>query len=391
MDVNAILAGLRIVWQPIVDLETGEILGHEALVRGAPASEWEFPAALFPGMAGLGAQAALETRCRELAFRGAEALPPSSMLFLNVNTRELTDETFPKPPPSLGSVRIALEISEEHPLLSNEPLLAAIQRWRAQGHLIVLDDYGAGYAAAATVLALQPHLLKLDLRLVRGIDQNPQQQSMVASIRDYTADLGIQLVAEGIETAEECAMIATLGVRYGQGYWLGRPEPTPMVQAQRRPITRVSVSAPPHSDSDAESTLQFYAQAIQSVSAPMYVVDRRRRIVGWNDAARRLTGHTDAVLFHHCFEGILDHQTDTGRVLCRGACPMVHSMATSQGVGPSPVTLRARDGSRIRVETVVVPILDGQRNRVVGALEYIHARPSEDTQLLGAVLKAVDG
>ncbi len=371
MNVPHVLQRLRMVFQPIIDLNQGTVFGHEALARGESGSPWELPQYLFPAMRDASAGALLERRCRELATsHGAALLPLNQTLFVNLDTHCLP---FDLPVPERFHQfphRLAIEISEQHPILNNNELLEAIGRWRQEGHLIVLDDYGTGYAAANTVIALQPDIVKLDISLIHQIDQDRTRQSLVASIRDYTLDLGIRLVAEGIETEAEYQMVQKLGIDYGQGFLLGMPDAALKESSVAPKPTEPTAASTGASTGTAIALFQFYQEAIQQSAIPTYIVDRRRRIVAWNDAAVGAVGHPAGVMLNQrCSAGPLQHQDEAGRTLCVGACPLVSSMVTKSVVGPSVVTLLNAKGTRRRATTVSIPIWDPERRRVIGAIE----------------------
>ena len=371
MDVQQVLQSLQVAFQPIVNLHTGDIFGHEALIRGPAGSDWEMPSQLFPAMEAAGAGSLLEDACRrEAASRGARLLPDGHTLFMNVGTRYALF-AFPIPPRFRDTPhQLAIEISEQYPLLDNDALLTAIRQWRERGHLIVLDDYGTGYAAATTVLAFQPDIVKLDIGLVRDIDRDARRQAIVASIRDYTHDLGIRLVAEGIETESECAVLRQIGVDYGQGFWLRRPDITVSTHLTHQPPSPGDSRPIPRRPPAASPILDFYAAAIHQADIPMYLVNRRRQIVAWNAAAVQAVGYAEPEMVGRaCFRGSLRHQDLSGRALCVGACPLVHSMVSKNVVGPSPITLMTAEGTRIPATTVVVPLWDPVRQRIIGAVE----------------------
>ena len=169
-----LLSQLWMAWQPIVDLSAGTVMGHEALIRGPVDSPWATPAALFAWAEEEDRAADLEETCRTLALSQAGAdWEPGQHLFLNVDGRwprlpnpweHHVSETAP----------LVLERSERQSLLENPRLLSAIARWRQAGHLLALDDYGTGDAGTATLLAIRPHLLKLDRALIADVDRRPQ-------------------------------------------------------------------------------------------------------------------------------------------------------------------------------------------------------------------------
>ena len=374
-------------WQPIVDLMEERVHGYEALARGPRGTPYELPAGLFASVHGERHAHRLEQHLRRLALRdGARVLPPDALVFVNVDSRwpdmDLDLAAGPLPPE-----RVAIELTEMRPILENDAVLQGVARWRQRGHLIVIDDYGTGYAAAATVLALQPDLLKLDIRLVSGIDTDGRRQTLVESIRKFTADVGVRLVAEGVETTGELETVRELGVDFAQGFLLARPAaPPPQVTWPEAARPRRATVDRRHQDA-AERLLGLYARSIQSANLPAYVVDRRRRIVGWNGLATRLTGHAPAQMVgHRCFEpGGLRHEDTAGRSLCARDCPVVRCMA-SAAPRADVVSLAARDGRRLVVRILATPIWDSEHGHVVGAVEQFEPVGEADAAALKAAL-----
>ena len=223
-----LLDGLWVALQPVVDLMTGCVLGHEALIRGPEGSDRETPDQLFAQADAAQVRVALELTCRTLAINALfHALPPEQMLFLNV---DLTLGPLPIDPlgRDLPWDRIGLEISEHHPVPRDSAALDQINEWRTQGYGIVLDDYGVGYSSLGMAITVHPHILKLDRELVQNIDQNPFGTDVIRSMVAMWHDKNIRIVAEGIETPEELHVLQALGVDYGQGFYLGRPARWPV-------------------------------------------------------------------------------------------------------------------------------------------------------------------
>jgi PAS domain S-box-containing protein len=369
-----VLSQLWVAWQPIVDLTTGNLIGHEALVRGPVDSPLAMPAELFAWADRGGHAQELELACRRLALDAAsQEWPTDQRLFLNVDGRwPRLPEPFERR--TVPAVPLAVEISERHSTLDNPRLLEALARWRHAGHWLVVDDYGTGYAAAATVLAIQPDIVKVDRQLIAGLDHDHQKRSFFAMFRGWTEDLGCRLVAEGIETAEELAALRDLGCDYGQGFWLGRPSPTlqgPVALPERTMPTRRA----PATDL-VHPVLAFYGSAIAQSTIPSYVVDRRRRLVAWNDAAANLLGYgREHMEGHLCFTSPLDHRSREDARLCVAACPLVLAMAQRQ-IESSVVSARTRSGERQVLSVSATPLVDSATGRVVGALEQFSALPS---------------
>ncbi len=371
-----LLEQLWVAWQPIVDLHTSRVVGYESLIRGPAATPFATPAALFAWAEAAGQAPALEETCKRLAYEAAHDLwaDPTQRVFLNIDGR------WPKLPDrwdagAAGEIPLAVEVSEARSVLNDEGLLAALERWRRHGHLIVMDDYGTGYAGMAEALVLQPDLVKLDRALIAGVDHHGQKQSLVRAVRSWTDDLGIELLAEGVETAAELAAVARLGCDYAQGYYLA--EPARRLPPVSGPVPRTAPPAP--AAAHPSPALAFYAQAVADSAIPSYVVDRRRELVAWNRAAEALLGHAAGQLVgQRCAMGPLDHRDAAGRLLCRGFCPLAHSMA-EQAVHTMVVSAADAGGQRHRVETWVTPIFDTALGRVVGALAQF--RPVEKSDV----------
>jgi len=119
--------------------------------------------------------------------------------------------------------RIMFEVTEGEQLTDPAHLQSIFNEYRRQGLITAIDDFGAGYAGLNLLARFQPHVLKIDMELIRGIDRDPVRQAIVEGITLVCRRLSIDLVAEGIETAAESACIRDLGIRYQQGYLFARP------------------------------------------------------------------------------------------------------------------------------------------------------------------------
>ncbi len=225
----AFLDELWVALQPIVNLNTGSVLGHEALIRGPSGSDWETPDKIFAMAQQIGQVTELEARCRQLGLDALDnMLPAGQTLFLNVAV-EFERLPLNLQQYDLSPTRVALEISERAPIVRNSPALKIINHWRAQGHPIVLDDYGSGYASLDMAITVHPDILKLDRKMIAEVDRDPFRYDVLHGTVALWHDKNVRLLAEGIETAEELAALQSLGVDYGQGYFLGRPQAVPHV------------------------------------------------------------------------------------------------------------------------------------------------------------------
>jgi EAL domain-containing protein (putative c-di-GMP-specific phosphodiesterase class I) len=220
----------RPVFQVVKELATGRIIGFEALTRFADGTppDLKFNEAV---AAGLGLE--LEHACLTASIRAATALPPGAWLSLNVSPAlALAVE------PLVVLLRttnraIVLEITEHAPIEDYPRLADALVTLRHHARLAV-DDAGAGYAGLRHILEVQPQFVKLDISLVRAVDQDAARRAMIGGMIAFARDAGCALIAEGIETPGELATLQELGVRFGQGYLLGRPAPVEAIDPARR-------------------------------------------------------------------------------------------------------------------------------------------------------------
>jgi EAL domain-containing protein (putative c-di-GMP-specific phosphodiesterase class I)/CheY-like chemotaxis protein len=211
------------VFQPVLDLDTGEILGAEALTRFTDGTR---PDVRFEGAAEVGVGLRLETVTLEAAVAASASLPEGIWLSVNVSPAlVLSGETLGRILAGTGRP-VILEITEHVPVADYPVLRGAIDRLGPQVRLAI-DDAGAGFASFRHILELRPDFVKLDMGLVRGIDADPARQALVAGMRFFATKTRCTLLAEGIETLAESAMLRSLAVRIGQGYLLGRPVAVP--------------------------------------------------------------------------------------------------------------------------------------------------------------------
>ncbi len=246
MEKNAV----EIVYQPIVELQTKRVVGYEALARGTHPRLESQPAPLFKIAEACGLAAELSRHFRRLAVERARALTPGALLFLNVHPAELTatDDSFLTSlidlRPRLGARHIVLEIAEA--------AVTDVTRMRRTRDLVAnlglefaYDDFGAGQSRLVELTDVPPQYLKLDIHVIAGIETSPARQELVRAILGVVRALGVQVVAEGIETAACAAMCRELGCHLGQGFLFGRPGPLPPASEDQRTHHAVSTQAPP--------------------------------------------------------------------------------------------------------------------------------------------------
>jgi EAL domain-containing protein (putative c-di-GMP-specific phosphodiesterase class I) len=180
----------------------------------------------------LGMAADLDRLCRRRAVQGSGAMAEKGRgkIFLNVLPGSLSDpewfeESFTRllMASSLRPRDLVLEVSERGP--DNDParLVAGFEALRKRGFGVALDDVGTGYASLATIEKLRPDYLKVDVSLVRGVDENLIQQELISSLVHIGRRIGAAVVAEGIESESEAAAIRKAGAPLGQGYLFAGP------------------------------------------------------------------------------------------------------------------------------------------------------------------------
>lgn len=224
---------LRVVFQPIVELEAGVPLGYEALARFPGSSR--SPAEWFAEATAAGVGTVLEIASLRLALARAEELPAGTYLSLNVSAAALLDADVLAVLEDAPDGRLVVEITEHAPVADYGALGVVVERLRRRGQRLAIDDAGAGFANMQHVLALRPDLIKLDLAIVRAIDTDPLRKALAAALVTFAASAGLELVAEGVETWSEASTLWDLGVYAGQGHLFGRPEPDPRAPLGRGP------------------------------------------------------------------------------------------------------------------------------------------------------------
>lgn len=218
---------IEMVFQPVVDLRTGRIVGVEALARFRtevvrPPDEW-FADAVTVGLA-----AEMELAAIAAALRRVPDLPPTVRLSVNVSPVVAMTEGFGACIAGAPKDRLVVELTEHVPIDDYGPLVAHLESFRSEGVLVAVDDAGAGYAGLQHIVALRPDVLKLDRELTLGIEDDPSRRAMAASMVHFADEIGALLVAEGIETQAALDTLAQLGITIGQGYLLARPGLLPL-------------------------------------------------------------------------------------------------------------------------------------------------------------------
>jgi len=218
---------LDVVFQPIVDLSTGASFAFEALTR-CKWPEFKNPMKLFERAQEERCCGSLGRKVREVVFARCTDAP----VFVNVHPHELDEGWLVRPddPLFFHERAVYLEITESAAFnyfsLCKNVLKEICSR---SGAFLVVDDLGAGHSNLKRIIDLEPHVVKLDLALVRDIEKSKRQQILVRQVVSLCQELGARVVAEGIETEDELSAVIDTGAHYGQGYLFARPAfPIPM-------------------------------------------------------------------------------------------------------------------------------------------------------------------
>jgi EAL domain-containing protein (putative c-di-GMP-specific phosphodiesterase class I) len=219
------LSTLWVAYQPIVSWSAQHVFAYEALVRNKEPT-LRSPPDLFEAAERLGRLQELGRTIRDRVALTADELPTGSLLFVNVHALELDDESLfsAGAPLSRHAKSVVLEITERAPIEKIRDVGSRVAQLRALGYRIAVDDLGAGYAGLASFAHLEPEVVKVDMSLIRGLDRSPMKQKLLASIVALCHELGIQMIAEGIETDAERETLVNLGGDLCQGYLFARPQ-----------------------------------------------------------------------------------------------------------------------------------------------------------------------
>lgn len=222
------LRSLWMAYQPIV-WAAGDLYGYETLVRTAEAS-LPRPDALFDAAERLGRLTQLGRAIRGSVARSLGPVATQALtVFVNVHSSELTDESLYAIDGELSAAArsVVLEITERAALDAIPEVRSRIRALKDMGFRIAIDDLGAGYAGLTSFAVLEPHIVKLDMSLVRGVDHEPLKRRLVGSMAHVCKESGILVVAEGVETPAEHDAVVDLGCDLVQGYLIGRPGELP--------------------------------------------------------------------------------------------------------------------------------------------------------------------
>jgi predicted signal transduction protein with EAL and GGDEF domain len=229
---------LRMFHQPILDLVSGDVVGFEALMRwqqadGTIVSPIEFiPIAEDTGtIVPIGSWALLESLTQLRRWIDEGVCSPSATMSVNVSTKQLRDTNFPAivsealTRSGVSPQLLWLEVTES--VMAEEPelALAILRRLRSLGVRVALDDFGTGYSSLSMLQKFPLQRIKIDRSFVKGVADNPNDRSLVRTIIAMGRSLGLDMVAEGVESVHQLQVLSDLGCTKAQGYLISHPVP----------------------------------------------------------------------------------------------------------------------------------------------------------------------
>ncbi|HSI58610.1 MAG TPA: EAL domain-containing protein [Ideonella sp.] len=225
---------LQAHFQPIVDLRSGAIFGHEALIRGPVGSPLAMPDALFAAaqQEGLGVRLEIECVSRALSAWAAQRAGGGKLL-LNLSATALVsalqqrsvEQMLAEAGEGVAAASIVIELTEHERVLDHDALVHAAAQLRRHGIEIALDDFGDGRSSLRLWSELKPKLVKIDKYFARDLARNGDKLQTWRALLQIGETFGAELVAEGLEHEDELRLLRDLGVAYGQGWAIGRPAP----------------------------------------------------------------------------------------------------------------------------------------------------------------------
>lgn len=221
---------IYMVYQPIISLKKGTVIGWEALARGPAGSHFMNPGVLFPFAEEADLLFQLEKLCRKKALQQLEGLGVEQKLFLNIHPQTIKDPYFVQGETikliesvGLEPKNIVFEITERHSVDDYLLLNRVMDHYRNQGFLVAIDDAGSGFSSLQSIAELHPDYIKIDMSLVQGIHHNSVKRTLMETMISFAEKIGCLIIAEGIEEEDELNTLAAIGVHYGQGYLIGKP------------------------------------------------------------------------------------------------------------------------------------------------------------------------
>ncbi len=219
------------LYQPIVNLVTGDIMGYEALSRGPEWSQLFSPIAMIQEAEKQGVSYELDYLMRKKAILNLKNIDAHKKIFININPNFIKNESLVYgrtlevlKEKGISPNNVVFELTERTMITDYPAFNEILNHYRLQNYQIAIDDVGAGYSGLRTIQEVKPNFIKIDMELIRNIDEDPIKEALIVAFLNFSLTTNIRLIAEGIEAESELKKLIELGVYYGQGYYLQRPK-----------------------------------------------------------------------------------------------------------------------------------------------------------------------
>ncbi|MDZ4201581.1 MAG: GGDEF domain-containing protein [Gallionella sp.] len=285
---------LSALFQPIMDLTDGAILGYEGLIRGPADSPLHSPVNLFAAAKQHGRSLEVEMLCRKVVLESFSAQNLPGKLFLNVSPETLTDPSFKNGQTlkylqeiGIDPKRVIIEITENQPTFDFEGMRNALLHYRDMGFQIAIDDLGEGFSSLRLWSELRPEYVKIDMHFVQCVNADPLKQQFLKSIQQIAQSSQTRVIAEGIETAEELGVICDIGIPCGQGYFIARPSPTPPLVAPVEACAIASLSGQIHAPNKLMTSRSTTTEKLLRYIEPVHsAIDHEKIFARFSDNPR---------------------------------------------------------------------------------------------------------
>ncbi|MBU3112305.1 GGDEF domain-containing protein [Clostridium lacusfryxellense] len=221
---------LRSVFQPIVSLQTGDVIGYEALTRGPVDSKYINPEILFDDAKTHDLLWDLEILCRSNAIKAYSKFISDKLLFVNIDPAVLKDEHFIKgftkeilTEHNISPMSLIFEITEKTSIDSYKNFNEVINYYKSQGYKIAIDDVGTGYSGLTTIAKTRPNYIKMDMSLITNVTRDSFKKAIIKSFVEFANTTNTKIIAEGIEEVSDLYTLIEIGVHYGQGFLINKP------------------------------------------------------------------------------------------------------------------------------------------------------------------------
>ena len=269
---------LNTVFQPIFDFREGRIVGYEALVRGPEGSSLQSPYELFSAAQAAGLALELNIVCVQQILRAFARAALEGSLFINISPQLIVQRGFEQERAGrfmrqlgLEPARVVIELTEDYPTVDFRLVHESLMLYRAMGFRVAIDDLGEGFASLRLWSELRPEFVKADKHFVSGIALDPVKLQFLRAIQHIADNSGSQVIAEGIESADDFRVAKDIGIACGQGWFIGRPAERPNTRLTGEAQlafadARVPVVPAPRLRAGTEPSAHDFIRAVQPVA-----------------------------------------------------------------------------------------------------------------------------